>query len=465
MTARAETSRAWLLSGLGWAALAGLAFVIGAGAIARTSMLLLLLGAAAGVVLLARPGWAAVLAVALLPFPNTLLPGVALEISATDLLTVTALLGWVIEALVRPRLHGAASIEPSPRSVRPVALGLLAYGVTCVISMVAHPSTAGVVTALHRVELVVGALVLGGALVRVGLLRPALEGFYVTCVVLTVGAVLVSGSANILGVQKNPAGGYLATALIVVLVLRPGRRWLLYAPLFAIGALATQSRGALLGLAIAAGVTVLVVRYGERSRLLAVFAAAAAALYLAYLNLPGAARTRLLDTSANKDFAIRFRTEFQADAFDVFRSSPWLGEGVGNYQGGRRFPGVTDPHQVLYLTLAEGGVILLIGILVLFAVSLWAAFRRMKLTALAVAALAVQVATLAHAQADVYWVRGTPMAAFLLLGAVLAVAHYAAAGDRRAAPWLRSKHSVPRGQIDPTRLPVSLVVAGARRDG
>ena len=420
----------------GWLAVLLSAAVLGALGVRSPIPALAVVGVLGLALLVTKPTAAAVLAVIALPFPVSFIPGAPIKVALTDVLILVALTGWALEHLLRPTVQ--SSLRPvglSAWTVRGMSLGLLAYGVAASISMVFHPSGEGVVTAAQRVLLVLGPLLLGAGLVRTGRLRPALGGYLVSVSVLAVSAVANTGAEGFLGVQKNPAGGFLAAGLIIAVVLRPYRWWVLTAPVLAIGVLASQSRGALLGLAVATVVTALVVRFGERTRLIATFSAAGVLLYGAYLSLPADAQARLTRFSADSDYAVRAREAFKADAFDVFGSSPWFGIGIGNYQGGLRSPGIRDPHDVLYLQLAEGGVVLLIGFLALVGWSLWCAARAVRVTAVAVAALGVQLSTVTHGVVDVYWVRGTPEPAFLLLGAVLAIATYRRQGLTIGAQW------------------------------
>lgn len=443
----------------GWLAVLGVALVLGAAAAIDPTSALLVLGALVLVLLMAKPTVAALLAVGTLPFPLALVPGAPLNISASDLLTVTAIAGWGLVRLLGPGHQRSPHLaQARMHPVRPLALGLLGYAATATVSLVAHPTGDGVVAALQRALLLVGALILGGGLVRAGRLRHALEAYLLGASVLALGAVRYRGDELVLGVQKNPAGGFLCAGLVLVVLLRPAR-WYLYLPVLALGALAAQSRGALVGLVLGVAVTLLVVRYGERSKVVAGFGGAAMLGYLGFLNLPSQARTRLLNTSGSSDYAITYRQRFQADALDAFRGSPWWGVGVGNYTGGVREPLVGDPHQVVYLQLAEGGVVLLGGFVLLVGATVWVGFRYSRRTPLAAAALAVQVSTLTHALGDVYWVRGTPVLAFVLLGATLAAADFTARGDDRAREWAPARH---RHRPAPDQVPVGELLAAGR---
>ena len=438
----------------GWAALVLVSVFLGALAVTSVKLLIVLLGAVALALLVMRPEWAAVGVLIALP-AGLSVPGLPLKVGLSDLLVLVAITGWIVQDVLRP------PEDVRPRAVRPLRVGLLLYAGAALLTVVLSPSGNAALALFQRGLIVLGPVLVGAGLVRTGKLRVALEGYLVACCGLAVAAVAESGADNILAVQKNPAGGYLTVGLILAVVLRPGRRWIGYAALLAVGSLATQSRGALLGLAAGAVVTVLVVRYRERRRLVLSFGAATGLLVLGYLTLPSAARERLLRASATDDFSVRYRQNYQADALDAFQAHPWFGEGVGNYNGGIRQPGISDPHQVLYLQLAEGGVVLLAAFVVLIGLSLWLALRHAVRSPLAVAALAVQLSTLVHALGDVYWVRGTPTMGFLLVGALVAAVDYAGRHDERGLEWLAAR----RRGLDTVAPLVPLAANGAARDG
>jgi len=391
-----------------------------------------------GVLLLLKPDVSAVLAVAALPFPVSIAPGLAVELSATDLLILLALVGWLLQEVLQP---GRAARVRVLRSLR---IPLAVYGAVMILGVVVHPSVPAVATALQRIALVIGGLLLGAGLVRMGRLRLSLELYLAAASVLAVGAMLDSGAGEILGGQKNPSGGFIAAALFIAILVKPSPRWILYAPVLTIGLLATQSRGALTAAFVAAGVSVVIVRFGDSLRLMITFVGVGILLLATYTFLPESAQVRLLRFTAGDDYAIRFREDFQADAWDQFVSAPWTGIGVGNYVGGPRLPGITDPHQVLIFQLAEGGVPLLLAFLLLAIGSAVVVLRQSRVSPLALAALCVQIATVVHALADVYWVRGTPTPAWMLIGASLAAVQLARRGDLLGREWARPRSTQPR---------------------
>lgn len=409
-----------------------------AGAVLYPAPAVAALIAAVAVFLFLKPDAAAVLAVALLPFPLSLPTGLPVELSATDALIALALAGWLLAAVLRPGQRARG------RVLRPLRIPLVAYGAAMLLSVVAHPSIPAGFTVLQRVGLVIGGLLLGAGLVRNGRLRLSLELYLVAASVLAIAAALGTGSEAFLGVQKNPAGGFIAAALFIAILVKPSPRWVIYAPILAVGLLATQSRGALIAALVGAAATVVVVRLLDRIRLLLGLIGVGGLLFMAYSYLPALAQARLLTFSGVEDYALKFRSEFQADAMDQFTSSPLTGVGVGNYVGGPRLPGITDPHQVLIFQLAEGGIPLLLAFLALVIGPAALVMRYGRTSPLARAALAIQVVTVVHALADIYWVRGTPTPAWLLIGATLAVVWRARNDDPLGLEWISLKNSPPR---------------------
>lgn len=412
------------------------AAAITAFAVGHPGLALVALAAAGAVVLFIKPDLVAVLAVALLPYPLDLPTGLPIDLSPTDALIALALAGWLVAGLLRPRR------EPRIHVLRSLGIPLLAYGAAMALTFVVHPSVPGAVTMFQRVGLVVGGLLLGAGLVRIGRLRLSLEIYLASASLLAVAAVVDSGDAAFLGVQKNPAGGFILAALFIAILVKPSPRWLLYTPVLAVGLLATQSRGALIGALVGIAVGIVVVRWRGRVRLMFATTGVLGLIVVAYSYLPAGAKERLLRTSGSNDNAIQDRTSFQADALDHFHSAPWTGVGIGNYTGGPRLPGILDPHQVVLFQLAEGGIPLLVAFSVLVLGGAFVVLRHSRSSPLALAALTVQVATVIHAMTDVYWVRGTPTPAWFLIGAALAVA-------------IRAKD-----QVEPSRRPIEAAPVG-----
>jgi membrane-bound metal-dependent hydrolase YbcI (DUF457 family) len=126
--------------------------------------------------------------------------------------------------------------------------------------------------------------------------------------------------------------------------------------------------------------------------------------------------------SSHASWNVRYRQMYWHEAMSLIRAHPWLGVGVGAYatavpQG----PFYTDdPHDVVLLQAAEGGwgfaasfVVLILGTAYVLV--------RLRAVELAPAALAVLLSTVGHGLVDVYWVRGTPVLSWLLVGMACAL--------------------------------------------
>lgn len=186
--------------------------------------------------------------------------------------------------------------------------------------------------------------------------------------------------------QPNPFGGYLATILpvAVAMALAPGAprafRWLAAGAALVLGAgvALSQSRGAWLGLGVAA--LVLLLTWSRRTRLLLVPAAALAGLALVAALagfFPAAIVDRLAQTVqyfgvfdvrtvelTDENWSIVERMARWQAAWYMFLDSPWLGVGIGNYA--EAYPRYyldnwVDPlghaHNYYLNTLAELGVV------------------------------------------------------------------------------------------------------------
>lgn len=276
------------------------------------------------------------------------------------------------------------------------------------------------------VGLVAGTAVLGFATVVIGILEHRYLGVYP------------------LGIHKNAAGSLLAYGLIAGFGLRlasPRRangRWLDAAGLVTLAGLVfTGSRGAWVGTLVAAA-TVVAMRRPHLVWPVASVTVVAVALFL--LLFPP-------DTLADEaGFDERYSTaSVRADTWragvQTIVAHPVLGIGAGNFVAridGKDFQ--ADPNNLFLLTWAETGLPGLVLLLWFLAACLRLAWRNARAPdppAAAAAAnrigVAMLVAAVVHGQFDVFWTRGTGLAAFLGAGLV-AWAGRAVAAERPPLP-------------------------------
>lgn len=402
----------------GWILAATSAAIIG-GLVAKSLVLAVALALVPALVLLvARPRATLAFAVASLPFPNSLSGRSGLQVATSDLLFL-----FVACALLAQL---SMSRTPSHGRKTPLLPMALSYGLPLVLVLTAHLSGTSAIKSAQQLELTLLPATAGFLLFGERLARTALRGFVITSTLLALAFTLniALGSDTALGVNKNPGGQYLANA-ILLLFTAPcfDRRWRLLVIPLAFGLLGAQSRGALLGLG-AALIVLIMIRGGEaaRSRLAAGTLALGALFTVGFQVLPAGAQHRILNTNSSSDYTLNIRQSYRTEAEALISAHPYLGIGVGNYIAGDPANGTqtSDPHNVALLVLAEGGVVLGLGFVALQAMSAVTLFRLRSTSPYAVSAMVVQLATLVHGFGDTYWVRGTPVMGWFLLGLALA---------------------------------------------
>jgi hypothetical protein len=369
----------------------------------------------AAVLLLTAPTTAAVAAVGLLPLAPDLLGGGPVRLSIPDVLLLLAVVGTAAAGL---RFGAATTLR--------VPVGL--YAGVLAVAVASHPDLGALVNAGQRLQIVLMSLIVGAVVLDEKAREVALSMYVMTATLLGL-AWTAKIVPEALAFQKNPVGQYLAGALLVLLAT-PGHRGRLVAVVpLSIGLLSTESRGAIMGLVV--GMMLLVLGRPGMSRLRGAATLVPFVLLLGavFATLPDEVQQRTTTLSASDSsaatsgqYTIKIREEYRNDALEVVRDHPILGVGIGNYLTGDPEKGTLtdDPHNVLLLEAAEGGLPLAASFSLLLVGSGVACWRRRRLTPLAALALAVQGATVAHGLLDVYWVRGTPVLGWILVGAALA---------------------------------------------
>jgi hypothetical protein len=388
------------------AAAIGRAFVNGDAMLAVAACLLPL-----AVWSLSRPALLLVVLGASLPLLQSVAGGrLGYQISISDLLLV--LLSTVI-------LFRAATTDSAPevRALRPVAAPVLVYCTIMVLLLPPHLGVENVVQTGQRYELFLAPLVVGAFAALSKQHLPLLQAY-----VLATTALAVVWPLDSFELQKNPVGQLIANAILLLVGFRALHRLWPCLLVLVPGLLLTQSRGAIMAAAI--GITVIVLMRGLPARQMAIrIAPVLVAAGLTFAVIPATAQERLTTFSAGTttraEYSILYRDRYAADARRIIDANPWTGVGVGNYGAANAasFVPVDDPHNVLLLQAAEGGYLLAAGFVLIIAGSFFALVR-MRSIELAPVAAGVLLATAAHGLVDVYWVRGTPVLSWLLVGMV-----------------------------------------------
>ena len=381
----------------------------------RLLLIMIPVGLAVALVVFASPVLAAVLVGASIPELQDVTGGhLGLHVAASDVVLVLVTARMLADALASRPL-------PVFRAVRPVRFAFVQYGWLIVILLALHLGLGSAVKSFQRLELFVLPLLVG-AFIALRRDHMVVLRAYVLATTLLAIAWPVLNSHGLSGqFQKNPTGQLIAGAILLLLAVPNLRRLLPCMPVLVVGLALTASRGAILGLGV--GLVALSVMHVGRNRRIVIARTFVIVLTaaVAYQYLPSDVTARLTNLSSATGtagaYAIDIRSEYAHDAEQVIAAHPWTGVGVGNYLAGSPALATqtTDPHDVVLLEAAEGGYVFAASFILLIAGAAFALWR-LRRVELAAAAVAVLLATAAHGLVDVYWVRGTPVLGFLLVG-------------------------------------------------
>lgn len=370
------------------------------------------------------------------------LPGA--QIPICDIFAIIAILSYL--------LTRASKEQPRTSIWKPIAGGVVVIVPYVVIGAVGtmynSPDLGTWLTWAQRVELVFVWLLLGVVTHRAALMKPFLSAFVSVCAVLSLAWLATPGSSSAFGIQKNPAGGFIASAILIVLLSDMKAKFRVpLVILLSAGLLSTGSRGSILGLVAAGGVLMLFAR--QWKRVIVPLALCCLAAVVVFNYLPPDVSARLLSQNAAGAYNVDIRQRYVDDAISQ-QEVVSHGVGIGNYlplDSYLQRVETKDPHNVYVLALVEGGWWLAIafGLLAVGSI-LWMLFK--PKSPLVVLALTVQVSILAHAFVDVYWVRGTPSLGWMLIGAAAAFAFQAKVKKRELAE--QAPASGGRAKLTPT---------------
>ena len=368
----------------------------------RPILMLLAAGLLVTLVVFALPTLAAVLLGVSIPEIQDVTGGHlgGLHVAASDIVLVLIGARILMDAAVRQRL-------PAIRALRPVGLPVVQYSWLIGVLLVVHLSLGSTLKSAQRLELFALPLLVGAfiALRREHMI--VLRGYVLATTLLAV-AWPVLNPTGVLGSQfdKNPVGGFIASAILLLLAVRGLRRLLWCMPLLLIGLGLTASRGAILALVVGIAVISLAYSGGSRRAVVAGTLAVVITGLVVFQFLPASTTSRITNFSAagnsSSSWAIFYREKYYHDAELIIAAHPWAGVGVGNYLTGNAsdLTLTTDPHNVILLEAAEGGYVFAASFILLLvgaAFVLW----RLRRVELAAAAGGVLLATVAHGMVDV----------------------------------------------------------------
>lgn len=399
---------------------AGLAMVFGGIAVAAAAGFLVLHGPLLVAVafcvlplviwLFARPSPVLFLLGASIPVTYSLTGSRAgFHLSPSDLLLVFAFAGLVFRANATGSLPGLSAL-------RLVKIPVVQYGAFMLLVLAAHLSIGDFFKTGQRYELFALPLIVGAFAAASDRHLVVLKAY-----VLAASALAVAWPVDHSLGQKNPVGQMIANGILVLIAIPSLRRFLPCLLILVPGLFYTQSRGAI-GAAII-GMVVIGLFTGVAARLVRRRIVVLAALGLVvFMLMPNSLRSRVTTlsagTSSTAAYTLTIRQQFSRDAEAIIRRHPWTGVGIGNYAraDSQSAQPTDDPHEVILLQAAEGGYGLALSFVLLIAGTAAVLFKRMRGLPLAAAAAAVLLATAIHGLVDVYWVRGTPVLAWLLVG-------------------------------------------------
>jgi membrane-bound metal-dependent hydrolase YbcI (DUF457 family) len=335
--------------------------------------------------------------------------GSPVNVAVSDLLLAFLAAGIAAAAVVGDGVGALRALRPARGALGP-------YGALIILLLPIHFGLHEVLQTAQRFELFLIPAVVGAYAVLTKRHLGVLTAYLLATTVFA-----AVWPADNMGIQKNPAGQLITNAILLLLAFKPVRRLLPCLLVLMPGLFLTQSRGAVVALVV--GLAVLALFHPSRGRTILTRVLPLVVIGLiAFTQLSTAEQQRLTSFSSGTEtraqYAVKIRHEYAHDAKRVIAAHPWAGVGVGNYLISSSVgASTTDPHEVVLLEAAEGGygfaaafIVLILGSSVLLY-----RFRRLDL---APAAAAIMLATFTHGLVDVYWVRGTPVLSWLVLGMV-----------------------------------------------
>jgi polysaccharide biosynthesis protein PslJ len=328
--------------------------------------------------------------------------------------------------------------RPLSRPMRSLLWLSALYQVATLFTVIANPYTANTVEWFHAWLSVGGALLVGWAVGRAGRARLGLTLFMIPSLVIaaltcyTALQQLAAGNTGPVYLQvpfpmhKNFIGCVLGSAALLAYA-RPWwvgwPRWFTYPSFWLCGlaVLASQSRQALIGLAI--GVVLITLRSDpDRKRSKLILLAAIPAVYFVWT----AVQEQL--SSGDQFNSAYQRLTWYEQAIDVWERSPWVGVGLRWWVANRTEYTFQPPNAELEV-LTSAGIVGLVAFLVLFVGSLVVLWRMNP--RFGTLAFSVLLMRFIQGQFDLFWVSVQVSVPFLIVGVCVGADAYAE--SRRAA--------------------------------
>lgn len=430
--------------------------------------LVLVVAAVVGVMVVRDPEFAVLAAVGVL----------ALGIIAVDPLLVVVLA--VPGSLLMGRIGGALSIADvvlaiasaiafivlrgvGTQPLQPLIWAGIAYLASTLPTLILNQYEANFVEWAHSFVLVIGSMVAGYAIGRLGRARQAIGLYVLACVVLGVvtfftGLVMFArgegfGPVFLPDLHKNFIGGALAVA-IVILYARPA--WFRWTPKRSWAAIVAMSFGLLASgarqgmIAVIAGILIVSLRplpdTGRRPKLVWYVSAPVLVAVLALVN-------DQLETGDQFNSAYQRLNWFER-SIQIWETSPVFGVGLRWWYtdsfGDDRF----QPPNVEFELLSTVGVVGMLGFFAMFIVAFWAMWRINP--AYGTVGAAVIGTRFVQAQFDLYWIAGQASLLWIVAAVCIGVLERDRAMGREsfvvASPPVQRHRAVRHGARPPVRL-------------
>lgn len=310
----------------------------------------------------------------------------------------------------------------------------LFYQFTTIFTVIVNPSSTNTVEWFHAWLLVSGALVAGWAVGRGGYARTALATMVASTLVVAAGTYATAASQFIHGnfspvypgwpfeMHKNFAGSMLALGILILFVApdwtRWSRGWARLALVFLAGALLlTQSRQAMIGLAVV--LIIVVVRRGVAGHI----------VLTALLAIPAAVlivQTVVEQVDSQNQFNSYYqRIDWLREVYALWKLSPVFGHGL-RYWYSHPWANFQPPQAEVEI-LASAGVFGLVGFVVMWlgmVVVLWRVDPRYGTLA-----LGALLSRIVAAQFDLFWVAAQVSIPFVIAGICLGAMDRAKASE------------------------------------